>query len=192
MERPYPLSSVLRMRSDEVDDESGYGAFTDALRGDVVDRAHAASRQTAVGDLHWVLGQIREPLAAERTGLADPSAARQLMEGVAAARRRLADLKRADAAWSARLDDEFGALRTRVAFEFQREMRAILRDAQAEVEERNPAGSWPRSARSCRTDRHRGPGGVPGRRRPVPGMSRGPSPRCSPTRRHDRGRSHRR
>jgi Dynamin family len=143
LERPYPLSSVLRMRSDEVDDESGYGAFTDALRGDVVDRAHAASRQTAVGELHWVLGQIREPLAAERTGLADASAARQLMEGVAAARQRLADLKRADAAWSARLDDEFGALRTRVAFEFQREMRAILRDAQAEVEERDPAGSWP-------------------------------------------------
>jgi hypothetical protein len=143
LELPYPLSAVLRMRSDHVADESGYGAFTDALRGDVVDRAQAASTEVAVADVHWVLGQLREPLIAERAALADPSAAGRLTEDVESARQRLADLKRADAAWSARLDDEFAALRTRVAFEFQREMRGILRDAQAEVEAKDPAGDWP-------------------------------------------------
>ena len=110
LERPYPLSAVLRMRSDHVADESGYGAFTDAVRGDVVDRAQAASTEVAVADVHWVLGQLREPLMAERAALADPSAAGRLTADVESARQRLADLKRADAAWSARLDDEFAAL----------------------------------------------------------------------------------
>ena len=39
VERPFGLSSTLQMRSDECDDESGYGAFAEALRGDVVERA---------------------------------------------------------------------------------------------------------------------------------------------------------
>ena len=75
-EQPFALSSVLRLRPDEVGDESGYGAFTDALRGDVVERARAVSVASATADLRWVLGQVREPLAAERSALADPAAAR--------------------------------------------------------------------------------------------------------------------
>jgi GTP-binding protein EngB required for normal cell division len=143
VERPFGLSSVVRMRPDEIADESGYGAFSEALRGDVVDRAHAASIRSATADLRWVLGQVREPLAAERSALADPAAARRLADELAAARQRLAELKRADAAWSARLDDEFGALRTRTSFAFEREMRTILRDAQADIEGSDPAGAWP-------------------------------------------------
>jgi hypothetical protein len=142
-EQPFALSSVLRLRPDEVGDESGYGAFTEALRGDVVERARAVSVASATADLRWVLGQVREPLAAERSALADPAAARGLAEDLGAARQRLADLKRADAAWSARLDDEFGALRTRVSFAFEREMRTVLRDAQNEIEGIDPSGAWP-------------------------------------------------
>ena len=142
LEPPFPLSSVLRMRPDEIADESGYGAFGEALRGDVVDRARTASRAAAIGDLRWVLGQLREPVAAERAALLDPTARQRLMAEVVAARQRLADLKRADASWSARLDDEFTALRTRVSFEFQREMRAVLRDAQVEIDAADPAAVW--------------------------------------------------
>ena len=140
---PFGLSSVIHLRPDEADDESGYDAFTDVLRGDVVDRARAASLAEATTDLRWVLGQLRDPLVAERAALADPTAARRLADDLAGARQRLIDLKRGDAAWSARLDDEFGALRARIAFAFSGEMRTILREAQAEVEGTDPAGSWP-------------------------------------------------
>lgn len=140
---PFGLSSVVRLRSDEIDDESGYDAFTDILRGDVVDRARAVSLAEATADLRWVLGQIRDPLVAERAALADPTAARGLADDLAIARQRLADLKRGDAAWSARLDDEFAALRARIAFAFGGEMRTILRESQAEVEGTDPAGTWP-------------------------------------------------
>jgi hypothetical protein len=143
VERPFGLSAFLRSRPDERDDESGYGAFTDALRGDVVERARVASTGAALGDLRWVLGQLREPLTAERAALERPEAAEALASQLEAARDRLAALRRASAAWSTRLDDEFGALRTRVAFEFQREMRSIIRDSQAEVEGSDPSGTWP-------------------------------------------------
>ncbi len=143
MERPFGLSSTLKMRSDEIDDESGYGAFAEALRGDVVERARTATLESAAGELRWVLGQLREPLIAERAALADPAAASRMSEELEASRQRLADLRRVDAAWSARLDDEFGALRTRIAFEFQRDMRSILRDAQGEIEATDPAAIWP-------------------------------------------------
>ncbi len=142
-ERPFGLSAALRARADERDDESGYGAFSEALRGDVVERARVASLGAAVGDLRWVLGQLREPLVAERTALEHPEQAAAIAADLAAVRERLAALRRADAAWSTRLDDEFGTVRTRVAFGFQRDMRTILRDAQAEIEGTDPSGTWP-------------------------------------------------
>jgi hypothetical protein len=142
-ERPFALSAYLRLRPDEVDDESGYMAFSKALRGDVVERARVVATAAAVGDVRWVLGQLRDPLATEREAAERPEAAEAIAAQLGAARERLAVLRRADAAWSTRLDDEFAAVRTRVAFDFQREMRAIVRDAQAEIEASDPSGTWP-------------------------------------------------
>lgn len=141
-ERPFGLSAYLRMRPDELDDESGYGAFSAALSGDVVERARVATTAAAVGDLRWVLGQLRDPLTMEREALERPERADAIATQLAAARDRLAELRRADAAWSTRLDDESAAVRTRVAFDFQREMRAIVREAQAEIEGTDPSGTW--------------------------------------------------
>lgn len=141
-ERPFGLSAYLRLRPDELRDESGYGAFGDALRGDVVERARTATTAAAVADMRWVLGQLREPLTTERAALERPETADSIATRLSAARERLASLRQADAAWSTRLDDEFAAVRTRVAFEFQREMRAIVRDAQGEIEGTDPSGTW--------------------------------------------------
>ncbi len=141
-ERPFALSSVLRSRPDERDDESGYGAFTEALLGDVMERARSASLATAVADVRWVLGQLREPLVAERAALEHPETADRIATELATTRDRLATLQRADAMWSTRLDDEFTALRTTVAFEFQREMRGLVREVHAEIETTDPGGSW--------------------------------------------------
>jgi hypothetical protein len=142
VERPFALSAVLRSRPDERDDESGYGAFTEMLLGDVMERARTATLATSVADLRWALGQLREPLAAERAALEHPESAHRIAAELARVRDRLATLKRADATWSTRLDDEFTALRTTVAFEFQRDMRSILREVQAEIETSDPGGAW--------------------------------------------------
>jgi hypothetical protein len=143
VERPFGLSAVLRARPDEHDDESGYAAFSEALRGDIIERARTAALATAAADIRWVLGQLREPLLAERAALEHPEDADRISAELVAVRARLANLRRADAAWSVRLEDEFAAVRSTVTFDFQREMRGILRDAQAEIEETDPAGAWP-------------------------------------------------
>lgn len=143
VERPFGLSSVLHLAAGEIGDESGYTAFVTSLSGEVVERARLATLGTATTDVRWVLSQLREPLALERAALRDPEGAGQIAQGLAAARERLASLRHADAAWSVRLEDEFTTLRTRVAFEFQRDMRSILRDAQAEVEGADPSNVWP-------------------------------------------------
>ena len=143
VERPFALSSVLRSRPDEVDDESGYAAFSSALAGDVVERARAAALASATAELRWVLGQLREPLATERSALEHPELADRTAAELRTARERLEALRQADAAWSIRIEDEFTALRTTAAFEFQRAMRDILRDAQAEIEGTDPADIWP-------------------------------------------------
>jgi hypothetical protein len=142
VERPLALSSTLHGRSDERDDESGYATFAEVLRGDVVERARAVTLAAAVSDVRWVLGQLREPLAAERAVLDDPAAASRITADLTQTRERLARLRQGGSTWSARMEDEFAALRSAVAFEFQRDMRAILRDAQVEIEDTDPAGTW--------------------------------------------------
>lgn len=142
VQRPFGLSSTLRLDPSERDDESGYAAFSDVLRGDVVDRARVAAQATATTDIRWVLGQLVEPLLAERAGLEKPDEAARIATEVAAVRERLAMLRRADAVWSTRLDDEFGTVRTRVAFDFQRALRAILREIQDEIDASDPATVW--------------------------------------------------
>jgi hypothetical protein len=142
VERPFGLSSTLRLDAGERDDESGYAAFATVLREDVVGRARIAAQAAAAGDTRWVLGQLHEPLVTERAGLETPEAAARIAGEVAAARERLASLRRADAVWSRRLDDEFSTLRTRVAFDFQRSLRATLREAQTEIDGTDPASVW--------------------------------------------------
>jgi hypothetical protein len=58
-------------------------------------------------------------------------------------RTRLAALSEAHASWSVRLEDEFAALRTRITFAFQGQMRQVVRDAQDELERIDPGDDWP-------------------------------------------------
>jgi hypothetical protein len=58
-------------------------------------------------------------------------------------RARLKALTDADASWSVRLEDEFAALRTRITFAFQGQMRLVVREAQDELERIDPADDWP-------------------------------------------------
>ena len=80
-----------------------------------------------------------------------PGTADRLARGLGDVRDRLAGLAEADASWSVRLEDEFAALRTRTEFAFQARMRQLLRKAQDEVEQIDPAprlagGRWARPA----------------------------------------------
>ena len=89
-ERPFALSSVLRMTGDELGDgtlerDSGFPAFSETLVGDVIGRARASARAAAVGQVGPAIEQLREPLAAELAGARAPG--RRRPDGDRAARR---------------------------------------------------------------------------------------------------------
>jgi hypothetical protein len=144
---PIPLSAVLRLGSigadgDVADRESGFDRLADLLAGEVAADARTLTRTAATAELRPAIEQLREPLAAEAAALEDPGSAGRMATELRDVRARLAALDAADAAWSVRLEDEFAALRSRVAFGFQGRMRIVLRDAEDELEEIDPAQSW--------------------------------------------------
>ena len=147
-EQPFGLSSVLRAAASELDDatleqESGFGAFAEALIEDAVGRARAGALTAAVAQVLPALDQLREPVAAEVAALENPAVAAQMAADLDAVRARLATLAEGDASWSVRLEDEFAALRTRAEFAFQARMRQILRETQDEIERIDPSKAWP-------------------------------------------------
>jgi dynamin family protein len=148
VERPFALSSVLRMAGDALGDpglerDSGFPAFSDALVGDVVGRARTLARAGAIAQIGPAIEQIREPLAAEMMAFENPDDAERMAQDLRDVRTQLATLSEADASWSIRLEDEFAALRTRITFAFQGQMRQVVRDAQDELEKIDPADDWP-------------------------------------------------
>jgi GTP-binding protein EngB required for normal cell division len=156
-EEPFALSSVLHAAGRRLDDatleaESGFGPFADALVGDAVGRARAATLATAIAGVGPVLDQLREPMATELAVLERPETAGQLGRELADVRARLATLAEADASWSVRLEDGFAALRSRTEFAFQARMRQLLREAQDEVERIDPARSWPEVGQKVQQD----------------------------------------
>jgi hypothetical protein len=138
---------VLRSSGDVLDPalerDSGFPAFGDALVGDVVGRARTLALSGAVAQIGPAIEQLREPLAAELTALEHPDDAERMAGDLRDVRTRLAALSEADASWSVRLEDEFAALRTRITFAFQGQMRQVVRDAQDELERIDPGDDWP-------------------------------------------------
>ena len=146
--RPHPLSAVLRTAAVALDDpvlerDSGFTPFSDTVLGEVARRARATSSAAAFREVRSAVDQIREPLSVEQGALQRPETAVRMADDLARVRAHLGQLEDARSHWSVRLDDEFGALRARVAFTFAGEMRRILRETQDEIERIDPGREWP-------------------------------------------------
>ncbi|MEO8230412.1 MAG: dynamin family protein [Chloroflexota bacterium] len=145
--RPFALSAALRTSARDLADaaleqQSGFPALTETILRDVTLRARAGAVEGAFREIRSALEQLREPLVIERQAVERPEAAARLETDLGEVRDRLAALGQAGAHWSVRLDDEFAALKARVAFTFAGRMRQILRDAQDEIERVDPGRAW--------------------------------------------------
>ncbi|HEY7524207.1 MAG TPA: dynamin family protein [Candidatus Limnocylindrales bacterium] len=143
----YALSAVLRLDARGVEDDdlvadSGFPPLARDLLGDVSDRAKGASLAAAVDETVTAVRLLREPLATELEAIEHPEDAERLAAELDAVRERLADLAGASATWSARLDDEFAGLRSRVEFAFHGHLRHVVRDAHNEIDGLDPAKDW--------------------------------------------------
>ncbi|HEY7524583.1 MAG TPA: dynamin family protein [Candidatus Limnocylindrales bacterium] len=143
----YPLSAVLRLEAAGGEDEdlvaeSGFPPLARDLLGDVGDRARGASLAAAIDESVTAVRLLREPLATELEAIEHPEDAERMSTELAAVRERLAELADASATWSARLDDEFTALRGRVEFTFHGHLRQVIRDAHEEIDALDPGRAW--------------------------------------------------
>jgi hypothetical protein len=145
--RAYPLSAVLRADAVAHDDsgedaDSGFPAFGRDLLGTVAERARHTAAESALAEVATAAGQLRQPVSTELRATEHPEDAERMALELATTRTRLAALNQASSTWSVRLDDEFGALRSRVEFSFHTRMRRITQETQAEIEGLDPGRSW--------------------------------------------------
>lgn len=142
-----PVSSVLSALARDGDrtlaDASGIQPFLEAVLRSLRAEGGQHALSTAAAEIGLVIEQAREPLRTELAALERPERTGEIAARLQAVRDRLAVLAGADAHWSRRLDDGFESLRTQVTFTFQSRMREYLREAQAEVQQVDPARSWP-------------------------------------------------
>jgi hypothetical protein len=142
------VSSALRSRAVKANDqtlntESGFAELvrfvTDRVSGGVADRiaAEASAEVVAVCD------QIMAGFEAERGALADPEAAKRVLDGLNLAKQRVEVLKSEAAKWNQTLSDGIADLNADIDFDLRSRIRQILQEADDSVDNVDPADTWP-------------------------------------------------
>jgi predicted GTPase len=141
-------SSTLRARAVKTNDkalnvESGFTELvkfvTDRVTGRNVDRLAA----NAAAEVIAVCQQLESQFDAERAALADPAAAKRIIEGLTTAKERAEALKAAAAKWNQTLNDGVADLNADIDFDLRRRIRRIIQEADEAIEEADPADTWP-------------------------------------------------
>jgi hypothetical protein len=141
------VSSSLRSRAVKANDtalnaESGFGDLvrfvTEQVGGGAANRiaAEAGAEVTAVCD------QLIAQFESERSALADPAAARRVVEQLNAAKSRVEMLKSTAAKWNQTLGDGIADLTADIDHDLRGRIRVILQEADDSVENQDPADTW--------------------------------------------------
>jgi hypothetical protein len=142
-----PVSSSLRSRAAKLNDtplntESG---FPDLVRWVTERVGKGAADQVAAnaaGDVIDVCDQISAQFTAEREALADPEAARRVVDNLNRAKAKLEDLRAATARWSQTLMDGVADLNSDIDHDLKARIRQILNEADDAAEQSDPADTW--------------------------------------------------
>ncbi len=142
-----PVSSVLSVLARDGDrtlaDASGIQPFLEAVLRSLRAEGGQHALSTAAAEIGLVIEQAREPLRTELAALERPERTGEIAARLQAVRDRLAVLAGADAHWSRRLDDGSSRSERRSRSRSSHGCACTLRDAQAEVQQVDPARSWP-------------------------------------------------
>ncbi|MFC7529176.1 dynamin family protein [Actinoplanes sp. GCM10030250] len=148
---PVPLMSVsssLRTHAVKANDtglnaESGFTHLvkflTDQIGGSAADRlaADAAAEVLALCD------QLDAHFQAERTALADPEAARRVVQELTLVKARAEALKSTAAKWNQTLNDGVTDLTSDIDHDLRTRVRTVIAEADAAIDEADPADTWP-------------------------------------------------
>ncbi|GGM33910.1 isoniazid-induced protein IniA [Longimycelium tulufanense] len=139
-----PVSATLRLHAARTEDqalnaESGFPRLITHLRDEVLARAEELDRCSAVHDVLAVADQLTATMSAELAILRDPGRAQDLVAELERAERRADDLRQRSARWQQTLGDGITDLTADVDYDLRDRMRQIVRDAEKELDEVDPA-----------------------------------------------------
>ncbi|MFS8521395.1 MAG: dynamin family protein [Micromonosporaceae bacterium] len=142
------VSSTLRMRAVSTGDrqlnqESGFADLVAFLRDRVGRDATARLAQRAAGEVIGVCDQLQAQFEAERGALADPEAARQVVEQLNQVKARVESLRSAAARWNVTLTDGVADLTADIDHDLRARIREVIAEADRTIEEIDPADTWP-------------------------------------------------
>lgn len=137
-----PLRSMATRTEDrELNEESGFPPLVARLHGLLAGAEQLAVRSVA-NDLLWVCSRLGGALASERSALANPEGARDLVARLEHTREEVGALRSRSARWQLTLNDGVADLAADVDHDFRGRTREVLRTAEEAIESSDPAETW--------------------------------------------------
>jgi hypothetical protein len=142
-----PVSSTLRTRAVKASDtalntESGFAELVKFVTSRVGGGAAERIVAEVASDVAGVCDQLLIQFEAERSALADPEAAQQVIQDLTALKSRVEGLRSAAAKWNQTLNDGVADLNADIDFDLRARIRQVIQEAEDAVENVDPADTW--------------------------------------------------
>jgi hypothetical protein len=141
------VSSFLRLHAgaggdDALNEESGFPELLRILAAEVLGGADAATVAATDRDVTFVLSQLREQIAVERTVVHRPEASAEIAERLAEKAQRSRRLAGASASWQIALSDGIQDLAARVDQDLRERLRSMQRRGEELLDLGDPKDTW--------------------------------------------------
>jgi hypothetical protein len=141
------VSSKLRARAFPTNDtalnaESGFPELVRLVTERVGGGAATRLATQAAAEVLAVCQQLEAQFQAERTALADPAAAQQVVSELTAVKERVEALRSTAARWNQTLGDGITDLTSDIEHDLRRRIRLVIEEADDAIEEIDPSDTW--------------------------------------------------
>ncbi|MDV7198400.1 dynamin family protein [Rhodococcus kroppenstedtii] len=136
-------SHALRLQDTSLDEESGFPALYEFLRG-VVRSAAVTTRKAVALDVTSVAEHVALALGSELAALRDPESAAAAVGGLQRARESADEMRRRSSRWQQTLADGIADLASDIDHDLRDRLRHITREAETAVDEGDPGKDWTR------------------------------------------------
>jgi hypothetical protein len=141
------VSSSLRLHAvkhndAEMNTESGFRELVRFVTDEVGQGGTDRIAKEAVGEVIAVCGQFTEQFRGERSALADPASAQQVIDDLTATKQRVETLRAVASRWNQTLSDGVSDLTADVEHDFRGRIRKVIAEADEAIEEADPADTW--------------------------------------------------
>lgn len=134
--------AALTENSAELNDESGYPRLLTFLRDAATGEASKLAVRTTVGDVDFVLDQLRSTAEIERGVLADPESSAALVEQLERARQQAEQLRGQFAKWQQTLGDGIQDLTSDLDHDLRTRIRGIVAECDEALDKGDPVAIW--------------------------------------------------